>query len=137
MLSLDGRNENDYFTVTFFDGCKKRSLTQQELSLFIRPVHDTAGLLVSQMKVLHDRKRGRDSAKPVEDEDFAATQESQTVQAGCLGLTMAKPPPPPLKKSRTMTAPGTQHTPVCEEELSGEDLLAACAMFATRAQWAD
>ena len=81
--------ENDYFTVRFSDGRSKRILMQQEIELFIRPVHDTAGHVVSQMEVLENRKRARDSAKPVEAEDFAATQESQTVPVGT-GLIYAR-----------------------------------------------
>ena len=132
LLSLDGRNDNDYFTVTFADGRKKKILMQQELAEYMRPVHDTAELLVSQMKVLQDRKRSRDSADSEEEQDFGCTQESQTMLAPsaakteCAGQTMQMPP---LKKSCTKKPSETQLTKLYEEELSDDDLLAACLMF--------
>ena len=126
--------ENDHFTVRFSDGRTKRILMQQEIELFMRPVHDTAGYVVSQMEVLENRKRARDSGKPVEAEDFAATQESQTmpVRTG-LPKTMTMPPQVGRpKRSRSIAASSTQPLPHDDDDLDDEDLLAACAMFESR-----
>ena len=124
--------ENDYFTVKFANGGSKRILLQQELALFMRPVHDTMGLVVAQLKVLQQRHLCRAAAKPQEEEDFSATQNPEP-RAASSGNTIAMPPPAvpskgdvrPLKHRRI-----TENVHV--DDLSDEDLLAACELFKTQ-----
>ena len=124
--------ENDYFTVKFANGGSKRILLQQELALFMRPVHDTMGLVVSQLKVLQQRHLCRAAAKPQEEEDFSATQNPEP-RAASSGDTIAMPPP--AVPSRGDVRP-FKHRRITEtvhaDDLSDEDLLAACELFRTQ-----
>ena len=128
-LTLDGVKEQDYFVVTFVDGSMKNILMQQDLSLFMRPLHDTGGHIVSQLKLLQHRKRVRDADNSDEKIDFSSTQDHPQPEASSSGLSRLMPPPPPPKKSRTVATPVAPAKRPCDDDISDDELLHAVLLY--------